>query len=111
MNLFGLYFSPAESVLLFLFLLVVLLCILILKKLSVLKTEEEVLPVRQAVPAVSAKGEVEGEIVAVLTAAVAMMMGKDAKDIRLSSVRRVQGKTGRSAWAQAGRMEQLIKYI
>jgi len=114
MNLFGVDFTVAEVILLFSFLLVILLCINILHKLRIVKTKDimQDSPAAEKVTAATHAAPTEGnELVAVLTAAVAMIMGKDAASVKIASVKRVANKTvrsgGGSAWARAGRIEQL----
>ena len=118
MTLFGIEFSAAQAILLAAEVLILLLCIVILTKLArrmpVKKNVEQA-----ATPAVAeAKGKAaqdpeEGELIAVITAAVAAAMGKDVKEIKVASCQEIRKReyTGRSAWSRAGRAEQLNRYI
>ena len=55
----------------------------------------------------------EEELIAVITAAAAAAMGKEAKQVRVTSYREVQRRqyAGRSVWSRAGREQQVNRYI
>ena len=55
----------------------------------------------------------DGELIAVITAAVAAAMGKEVREIKVASCREIKKReyAGRSAWSRAGRAEQLNRYI
>ena len=69
-------------------------------------------PVKKAAPApaVAAPAEDEEEVIAVISAVVAMMSEQDGKTYRIKSVAKSQrnnGVSGRSAWAMDGRRQNV----
>ena len=69
-------------------------------------------PVKKAAPApaVAAPAEDEEEVIAVISAVVAMMSEQDGKTYRIKSVAKSQrnnGFSGRSAWAMDGRRQNV----
>ena len=106
MVLFGIEFSPAEAVLLGIGVLLVLMMVALLRK-SAPRAE------RAAQPTTAPQQAEEEELIAVITAAAAAAMGKEAKQVRVTSYREVQSRqyAGRSVWSRAGREQQVNRYI
>ena len=116
MVLFGIEFSAAEAVLLGIGVLLVLLMIALLRRSSSRVEQAESAPVPAAastVPAAAPQQAEEEELIAVITAAAAAAMGKEAKQVRVTSYREVAKRqyAGRSAWSRAGRAQQVNRYI
>lgn len=120
MVLFGIEFSAAQTALLAGVALILLLCIVILKKLAGLspagerQVEQETAAAASPAQSAMQKSDAEeGELIAVITAAVACAMGKDVKEVKVASLRELPKReyAGRSPWSRAGRAEQLNRYI
>ena len=110
MVLFGIEFSPAEAVLLGIGVLLVLMMVALLRK-SAPRAERAAQPqeVPAAKPTTAPQQAEEEELIAVIAAA----MGKEAKQVRVTSYREVQRRqyAGRSVWSRAGREQQVNRYI
>lgn len=114
MVLFGIEFSPAEAVLLGIGVLLVLMMVALLRK-GAPCAERAAQPKEApaAKPTTAPQQAEEEELIAVITAAAAAAMGKEAKQVRVTSYREVQSRqyAGRSVWSRAGREQQVNRYI
>lgn len=112
LKILGLDISYAQVLLL---LVMALFFLIVMRRLSALEAGKRREKGEEPLPALvtPAPSEDEGELVAVLTAAAAMMMGTEPRNVKIASFSRVdtsaKAASRRSAWAQAGRLSQFTK--
>lgn len=116
MELFGMEFTPAQLFLAALEVVAIVLLIAVLfrkERTGETAADSPGAPVRTA--GAAGEEEDEGELIAVITAAVAAAMGKPAEKIKVTDIKRVPSSVkrtvNRNAWGRQGKIDQVRRYI
>ena len=116
MELFGMDFTPAQLFIAALeVLIIVLLFAVLFRKERTDRAEEKGTGTEVMRSPAEPENDDEGELVAVITAAVAAAMGMPAENIKVTDIRKLPsaGKrtVNRNAWGRQGKIDQVRRYI